>query len=165
MSSPDKIKRKSVRRTPKRVDQDRKALCDGNAGANTAIDHIGMLCDALDQLPAGVHEDPDTPIPVRTDSAGCTHDFLDAVCDMRLAFSVSMSIDEPVRRAILTTPEPAWQTATRQDGAPRDSAWVAELHGLDLSGWPVGSRVICRRDFHVVRRSAAAPRAADTMIT
>ena len=121
-------------------------LRPGNAGANTAIDHIGVLCDALDQLPEGVHEDPDTPIVVRADSAGCTHDFLDAVCDMRLAFSVSMPIDEPVRRAILTTPEPAWQTATRQDGTPRDGAWVAELHGLDLSGWPVGSRAICRRE-------------------
>lgn len=121
-------------------------LRPGNAGANTAIDHIGVLCDALDQLPEGVHEDPDTPILVRTDSAGCTHDFLDAVVEMELAFSVSMPLDEPVRRAILTVAESVWQTATRQDGARRDGAWVTELHGLDLSGWPVGSRAICRRE-------------------
>jgi hypothetical protein len=121
-------------------------LRPGNAGANTAADHIGVLLDALDQLPAGVHEDPKVPILVRGDSAACTHGFLDAVHDMRLSFSVSMPIDESVRRAILTVPESAWQTAIRQDGQEREGAWVAQLHGLDLSGWPTGSRVICRRE-------------------
>ena len=121
-------------------------LRPGNAGANTAADHIGVLIAALDQLPEGVHEDTATPILVRADSAGCTHDFLDAVDQMQLAFSVSMPIDEPVRRAILAVPESAWQTAIRQDATERDGAWVAELDGLDLSGWPAGSRAICRRE-------------------
>lgn len=121
-------------------------LRPGNAGANTALDHIGVVIDALDQLPQGVHEDPDTTILVRADSAGCTHEFLDAVVAMELAFSVSMPIDEPARRAILELPESAWQTAIRQDGAEREGAWVAELEGLDLSGWPSGSRAICRRE-------------------
>ena len=121
-------------------------LRPGNAGANTAADHIGVLVDALDQLPAGVHEDRKVPILVRGDSAACTHDFLDAVHDMHLCFSVSMSLDEPVRRAVLAVAESAWETATRQDGEEREGAWVAELHGIDLSGWPEGSRVICRRE-------------------
>ena len=121
-------------------------LRPGNAGANTAADHIGVLVDALDQLPVGVHEDPDTPIVVRADSAGCTHDFLDAVDQMQLSFSVSMPLDERAREAILAVAESAWQTATRQDGEDRDGAWVCELHDLDLDGWPTGSRAICRRE-------------------
>lgn len=121
-------------------------LRPGNAGANSAVDHIGVLVDALDQLPAEVHEDPETPILVRADSAGCTHAFLDAVVEMQLSFSVSMPIDEPVRRAILEVAESTWQTAVRQDGAWREGAWVAELASLDLSGWPPGARAICRRE-------------------
>lgn len=121
-------------------------LRPGNAGANTAADHIGVLLDALDQLPEGVHEDPKVPILVRGDSAACTHEFLDAVHEMRLVFSVSMPIDESARRAILAVAESAWRPAIRQDGEAREGAWVTELHGLDLSGWPAGSRVICRRE-------------------
>ena len=120
-------------------------LRPGNAGANSAADHIGVLVDALDQLPVGVHEDPATPILVRADSAGCTHDFLDAVSEMQLSFSVSMPITEQARDAIIAVPAASWQQALRQDGQERDGAWVTELD-LDMSGWPAGSRVICRRE-------------------
>ena len=121
-------------------------LRPGNAGANTAADHIGVLVDALDQLPEAVREDTDTTILVRTDSAGCSHDFLDAVVEMQCSFSVSMAIDERARQAILTLPGSAWAPALRQDGDEREGAWVAELPGLDLAGWPEGSRAICRRE-------------------
>jgi hypothetical protein len=40
-------------------------LRPGVAGANTADDHIGVLVEALDQLPAGVHEDPEVPAQQR----------------------------------------------------------------------------------------------------
>jgi Transposase DDE domain group 1 len=121
-------------------------LRPGNAGANTAADHIGVLVDALCQLPEAVREDPKTPILVRADSAGCTHDFLDAVVEMECSFSVSMPIDERARQAILALPESAWAPAIRQDATEREGAWVAELRGLDLSAWPAGSRAICRRE-------------------
>jgi Transposase DDE domain group 1 len=121
-------------------------LRPGNAGANTAADHIGVLCDALDQLPAAVREDTGIPILVRTDSAGCTHEFLDAVVEMECDFSVSMRIDEHARGVILNLPESAWTPAIRQDGAEREGAWVAELTQLDVSGWPAGARAICRRE-------------------
>lgn len=121
-------------------------LRPGNAGANTAADHISVLIDALDQLPEGVHEDPDTPILVRADSAGCTHAFLDAVCEMGLSFSVSMPIDEAAREAMLAIPETAWTPVRRQNNETKDGAWVTELDGLDITGWPEGSRVICRRE-------------------
>jgi hypothetical protein len=121
-------------------------LRPGNAGANTAADHIGVLVDALDQLPEAVREDSDTEILVRADAAGCTHDFLDAVVQMECSFSVGMAIDERARQTILALPEAAWTPAIRQDGTEREGAWVAELAGLDLSGWPEGSRAICRRE-------------------
>jgi hypothetical protein len=121
-------------------------LRPGNAGANTAADHIAVLLDALDQLPEAVREDTDTKILVRTDSAGCTHDFLDAVVEMECAFSVGMPIEERARDAILALPETAWTPAIRQDGEEREGAWVAELTTLDLSGWPAGARAICRRE-------------------
>src|SRR5665648_779684 len=83
-------------------------LRPGNAGANTAADHIEVLVDALDQLPDEVREDPDTPVLVRTDSAGATHEFLEAAVQMECAFSASMRIDEHAREVILAIPESAW---------------------------------------------------------
>lgn len=121
-------------------------LRPGNAGANTATDHIGVLVDALDQLPVEVREDGDTRVLVRTDSAGATHDFLEAVVEMECAFSASMRIDRHAREVILALPESAWTPAIRQDGGEREGAWVAELDDLDLSIWPAGSRAICRRE-------------------
>jgi hypothetical protein len=121
-------------------------LRPGNAGANTAADHIDVLVDALDQLPEAVREGKDSPILVRTDSAGATHEFLEAVVAMECAFSASMRIDEHAREGILALPQSAWTPAIRQDGQERDGAWVAELTDLDLSGWPEGSRAICRRE-------------------
>jgi len=121
-------------------------LRPGNAGANTAADHIGVLVDALDQLPEAMREDKETRVLVRTDSAGCTHGFLQAVTEMECAFSASMAIDERARAVILALPESAWTPAIRQDATERPGAFVAELGDLDLSGWPAGSRAICRRE-------------------
>jgi len=121
-------------------------LRPGNAGANTAADHIEVLVDALDQLPDTIREDTGIPILVRTDSAGCTHEFLDAVVEMECAFSASMRIDKHARQVILALPEGAWTPAIRQDASEREGAWVTELTTLDLSGWPEGARAICRRE-------------------
>jgi hypothetical protein len=121
-------------------------LRPGNAGANTAADHIEVLVDALDQLPTAVREDPAIPILVRTDSAGCTHEFLDAALEMECDFSASMRIDDHAREVILAVADSAWTPAIRQDGAEREGAWVTELCDLDVSGWPAGSRAICRRE-------------------
>jgi len=121
-------------------------LRPGNAGANTAADQIAVLDAALAQLPktAAAREQ----ILVRADSAGATHELLDFCRDGRLGFSVGFDLTEPVRMAILTLGEDAWQPAISQGGEPRDDgAWVAEITaGLDLSGWPDGSRVIVRRE-------------------
>lgn len=45
------------------------------------------------------------------------------------------------------TPETAYTPAYDRDLMPRRGAWVAEITDLlDLTGWPVGSRVIVRRE-------------------
>jgi hypothetical protein len=117
-------------------------LRPGNAGANTASDHIAVLELALAQLPEGA-AGPGTL--VRCDSAGATHAFLDAVAAKGLAFSVGCDLSERLRAAILALPESAWSPALDAGGDLREGAWVAELP-LELSSWPQGTRALCRRE-------------------
>jgi hypothetical protein len=120
-------------------------LRPGNAGSNTASDHIEVLTRALLQLPAGA---VNLGTLVRCDSAGATHAFTDAVVQAGLSFSVGFDLTEYVRGAILSVPESAWAPALGEEGGPRDGAWVCELVDLDLTsaGWPPGTRAICRRE-------------------
>ena len=118
-------------------------LRPGNAGANTASDHIEVLSRAVEQLP----DDRPDEVVVRCDSGGASHDFLDVVCEMGFRFSVGYDLTEPARRAILAVPETAWTSAVEPGGGVRDGAWVCEL-SLDLAaaGWPQATRAICRRE-------------------
>ncbi|MGH8904081.1 MAG: IS1380 family transposase [Egibacteraceae bacterium] len=119
-------------------------LRPGNAGSNTADDHIEvfeMALAALPELPAKVE------LVVRTDTAGCTYKFLHYLRQAKVGFSVGFEINEKVRTAIRSLPDDAWVQARRQNGQPREGAAVAEItHLLDLSGYPEGSRVIVRRE-------------------
>ncbi len=63
---------------------------------HTAADHIGLLREALRQLP--VHwpgHRPGRRVPVRIDGAGATHDLLDWLTGQRLSYSVGFGL--PVR--------------------------------------------------------------------
>src|SRR5712691_9519056 len=96
-------------------------LRPGNAGANTACDHVELLELALAQLP----EDAKRPgLLVRADSGGATHAFLDHVAARGLCFSVGFDLTEPVRAAILALPERDWRPALTQAGEERDGAAV-----------------------------------------
>jgi hypothetical protein len=86
------------------------------------------------------------PILARTDSAGASHDFVDAARELEILFSVGFDLTEPVREAILARPGSAWLPALKQDGQEREGAGVCELVDLDLEGWPSGTRAICRRE-------------------
>jgi hypothetical protein len=117
-------------------------LRPGNAGFNTAQDHIDLFEQALAQLPEKVV----TPgLLVRCDRGGASHAFLDHLVQRGVCFSVGLDLTQPVREAILALPERAWRPALAQDGDDREGAWVAELP-LDLAGWPAGTRAICRRE-------------------
>jgi hypothetical protein len=120
-------------------------LRPGNAGANTAADHIEIVALVLAQLPRPALEQAE--IVIRTDSAAATHALTDELRELDAHFLMGLDLTEPVRRAILSLPESAWQPALRQDGQARDGAHVAELTDrLDLSIWPLGTRVIVRRE-------------------
>ncbi|MFJ1550005.1 IS1380 family transposase [Streptomyces sp. NPDC088246] len=125
-------------------------LRPGNAGANTAADHIAVLDDALAQIPDAHRHGTD--ILVRTDSAGSAKAFLAHIRVLRefglnMRFSVGYAVTEPVRRAIRSLPEHLWHPALAQNGTLRDGAEVAELTGVvDLTGYPAGTRTIVRRE-------------------
>ena len=125
-------------------------LRPGNAGSNTAADHVEVLDAALAQLPVkSKAADPEGGewMLARADSAGCTHGFLNALRERCVEFSVGFPIDETTRQAVLAVPEKAWVRAMTQDMEEREGAEVAEITGLlDLSAWPEGTRAICRRE-------------------
>jgi hypothetical protein len=123
-------------------------LRPGNAGSNTAADHIAVIRDALRQLPShrrGVR--PGRKVLIRTDSAGCTHDVLDYLSARRLSYSTGFPLPGNTEALLRLIPERVWAPAYDGDGDIRDGAWVAELTGLlDLTGWPKGMRVIARKE-------------------
>lgn len=126
-------------------------LRPGNAGSNTAADHITILKMALAALPAHarpVPGDPTSPhVQIRTDSAGATHKFAAALRDAGCGFSMGFPINTDTQTAALTVPDHGWSPAYNIDGDPRDGAWIAEITDmLDLTKWPTGSRVIIRRE-------------------
>ena len=123
------------------------ALRPGNAGANTAADHITVVSQALAQLPSVTGSRPGKSVLIRTDSAGGTHDFLDYLTHRRVAYSVGFGLTETTAAVIDRLCPQAWTPAYDADGVERDGAWVAKLTGvLDLSTWPAGMRVIVRKE-------------------
>jgi len=120
-------------------------LRSGNAGSNTACDHIAVVERALSQLPDEACSD--WSILVRADVGGATHDLVDRLRDTKIRFSVGYELTEPVKEAILNLPQSAWEKATDGEQEPREGAWVAELtDAVNLAPWPEGTRLICRRE-------------------
>jgi hypothetical protein len=118
-------------------------LRPGNAGSNTAAEHIEVTGLALSQLPRRTRR----RVLIRTDSGGGTHDFLAWLAARRLHYSIGMTITDDMQDAILMLPERIWEPAYDADGQVRPGAWVAELTGLlDLTSWPEGMRVIVRKE-------------------
>ncbi|MFJ7182421.1 IS1380 family transposase [Streptomyces massasporeus] len=121
-------------------------LRPGNAGSNTAADHITATRQALAQLPRKHRRGRQTLI--RTDSAGGTHDFVAWLTQRGrwLSYSVGMVITDAIHQHVLKVPPSAWTPAVEADGEIRDGAWVAELTGNVLDGWPKGMRLIVRKE-------------------
>ena len=123
-------------------------LRPGNAGSNTAADHIDAARLALAQLPGHRRRQ----VLIRADSGGGTHEFLSWLSrpGRRLAYSIGFTLTEDLQQAILALPASAWTPAYDADGRVRPGAWVAELTGLldasFRSAWPTGMRVIVRKE-------------------
>ena len=123
-------------------------LRPGNAGANTAADHLTVLADAIAQIPVEHRRH----LLIRGDSAAGTHAVLDWLTARNtrrrtVEYSLGWSISAAERAAITALPTSAWTPALATDGGVREKAEVAELTGLlTLTGWPAGMRVIVRRE-------------------
>jgi hypothetical protein len=131
-------------------------LRPGNAGSNTAVDHISVLADALDQLPSewcaghGVGDDSSEVahrVLIRADAGGASHWFAEECIDRNLDYSFGFYIDHRVRDGVVVVPTGCWHPAIDADGARRDGAEVVELTDfVDLDSWPEGTRLIVRRE-------------------
>lgn len=122
-------------------------LRPGNAGSNTAADHLTLLDRVLTQIPDRWRS---TPILIRADGAGYSHALLAGLSAQGMEFSVGFPVTEAVRDAIRAVPAWAWQSASNADGGLREHADVVEVTGLlNLSRWTPscpGMRVIVRRE-------------------
>ena len=129
-------------------------LREGNAGSNTVSDHIRVLADAIDQIPAKSRR----KILVRVDGAGATHDFIAHLHAMNTAFrtvrfTVGWAITDVDEAAIAALPDDAWTDSLRQNGEATATAGVAELTGLDARAekWLPGLRLTVRRTYPAAR--------------
>lgn len=126
-------------------------LRPGNAGSNTAADHVTVLEQALEALPEHARPRPGDPdsvrVVARSDSAGATHAFAKACRDRGVLFSFGFPVDARIQAVVDQVPDQAWEAAIQRDGGIRDGAWVADITGmLDLSAWPEGATVIVRAE-------------------
>jgi hypothetical protein len=123
-------------------------LRPGNAGSNTAADHITVLRDALRQLSGhrpGTR--PGRKILIRADAAGCTHDLLDGIVGQRLSYSVGVHPARGHHRRAREDPAAGPATGLRRRRRTPPGSLVLEVTGLlDLRRWPRGMRVIVRRE-------------------
>jgi hypothetical protein len=128
----------------------------GNAGANTAADHVVVLGAAVAQLPeewqAG-HQAGDHPseasrsVLARADAGGASHWFAEECRDRNIGYSLGFYVDGRVRDALLLVQEEDWAPAVEPGGRRRPGAEVVELTDLiDLDAWPPGTRLIVRRE-------------------
>jgi hypothetical protein len=116
----------------------------GNAGSNTAADHLQVITDALAQIPGTTRG---KSVLVRIDGAGGSHKVIEALTRRRLAYSVGFTLPENTPDLLKLIPTDMWAPAYDAHDQVRDGAWVAELTDLmDLTGWPKGMRVIVRKE-------------------
>jgi hypothetical protein len=152
-------------------------LRPGNAGSNTAADHILVLDAALAQIPAPWRTD----ILVSIDGAGASHDVITHLTALntalkhgkrgrRVEYTIGWACDERTMTALGELPGSAWVDALTADGKADKKAQVADLtgilrHGPDgdrMKGWPPDQRVIARRTPRPAGKPAKLPRRCAT---
>lgn len=136
-------------------------LRPGNAGSNTATDHIDLIGRAIAAVPAAHRRD----LLVTIDGAGASHAVVEHLHALnthpvhgrrgrKVHYSIGFDLDARARAAIIVLPAGAWEPALDPTGQARDDAHVAELTGLlrhshtgdQLASWPPDLRVIVRRE-------------------
>jgi hypothetical protein len=131
-------------------------LRPGNAGSNTAADHIALVDAAIAQIPARYRR----KMLITCDGAGAAHALIDHIAALnarrgyQVHYSVGLDFDERIRAVLPDLPETAWSPALAADGTPRPDAQVAELTGLlrrsaggdRYATWPPDMRLLIRRE-------------------
>ncbi len=122
-------------------------LRPGNAGSNTAADHIGVTREALAQLPGVDSSRPGKKVLIRADGAGGTKEFTRWLTRRGVQYSVGFTLPFNTPDLLAAIPADVWTPAYDDHGQVRDGAYVAELSDLlDLTSWPPGMRVIARKE-------------------
>jgi len=81
-------------------------LRPGNAGSNTATDHITVIRDALAQLPCTAQGGQlGRTVLIRTDGAGGTHKLLEFLTTQHLSYSVGFGLSKTLTAAMRCTVE------------------------------------------------------------
>jgi hypothetical protein len=124
-------------------------LRKGNAGSNTAADHIAVTRAAFAQLPG--HRPgrrPGKSVLVRTDGAGCTHAFVSWLAGQRVQYSLGFTLPSNFADQVsILDSAKSWSPALDSEEQVRPDAYVADATGLlDLAAWPAGMRVIVRKE-------------------
>ena len=129
-------------------------LRPGNAAANSGADQLGVVDDAIAQLPEawrrghGCGDDAelvDHAVLVRADTAGAVASFVGGLVARNCEFSIGARVNDALDAAIAAVHADAWAPAVDANAEPRRGAQVAELD-LAVAGWPPGTRAICRRE-------------------
>ncbi|WP_346925594.1 IS1380 family transposase [uncultured Arthrobacter sp.] len=124
----------------------------GNAGANSAEDHIKVFTQAIEQLPDDFYDEQGELIGekvlVRTDSAGASRKFLHHLASLGVQFTVSYPV--PVLKAHMVgwiNDKKYWQPALDQGGDERADAWVVNATEiLGLTDYPAGTNLYLRAE-------------------
>lgn len=107
-------------------------LRPGRAGSNTASDHIEVLTEAIEQIPAPHRH----RMLITCAGAGSTHALVEHISALtskpgcEVHYSVGFDFDHRIRAVLSAVPATAWQPALDAAGDPREDARVAELTGL-----------------------------------
>jgi hypothetical protein len=127
-------------------------LRPGNAGANSAEDHIRVFHTAAAQLPESFFNINGSfagqKVLVRTDSAGASRKFLWHLHSLGVQFSTSCTL--PFGKAHMIdwiNDKEYWQPALDQTGTDRTDAWVINATDIiPLSDYPPGTKLFLRAE-------------------
>lgn len=124
----------------------------GNAGSNTASDHIEVTRDALATVPGIDASRPGRKVLIRTDGGGGTKQYVSWLAARGVSYSIGWTLPWAHMPGIYAAiPAKAWTAALNGDDRAREGADVADITDLlaaggHLSGWPARMRVIVRRE-------------------
>lgn len=127
-------------------------LRPGNAGANSAEDHIRVFHTAAAQLPESFYDGTGAlageKVLVRTDSAGASRKFLWHLHSMGVQFTTSYTL--PFGKAHMVdwlSNKEYWQPALDQTGNDRTDAWVINATDvIPLTDYPPGTKLFLRAE-------------------